>query len=209
MTRILIADDHAVVRLGIRRLLERLPSLEVVAEAADGEAAVTMAIETEPNVIVLDYSLPLINGVEVTRQVRSRLPGTEVLLFTVHDSDDLISEALRAGARGFLLKSDASRDLIQAILCVAAHRLFCTGRVTDSLLQKFLRPHTPNLVLTNRERVVVQLIAEGHTSKQIAQILHVSLKTVETHRRTVLMKLDLPSSATLVRYAVRNKLVEA
>jgi DNA-binding NarL/FixJ family response regulator len=128
----------------------------------------------------------------------------------VHDSDDLISEALRAGARGFLLKSDASRDLIPAILCVAAHRPFFTGRVADSLLQKFLRrPHTQNLVLTNRERVVVQLIAEGHTSKQIAQILHVSLKTVETHRRTVLMKLNLPSSAALVRYAIRNKLVEA
>jgi DNA-binding NarL/FixJ family response regulator len=210
MTRILIADDHAVVRVGIRRLLESLPRLEVVAEAADGKAAVIMAIETEPNVIVLDYSLPLINGVEVTRQVRKRLPGTEVLLFTVHDSDDLISEALRAGARGFLLKSDASRDLIQAILCVAAHRPFFTGRVTDSLFQKFLkRPDTPNLVLTNRERVVVQLIAEEHTSKQIAQILHVSLKTVETHRRTVLMKLNLSSSAALVRYAVRNKLVEA
>src|SRR5215510_4364453 len=210
MARILIADDHAVVRAGVRRILEGHPSFEIVAETADGKTTINKAIETKPDVILLDYSLPVINGLEVTRQVRRRLPGTEVLLFTVHDSESTIEEALKNGARGYLLKTDAGRDLIEAITRVAAHRPFFTNKVTENLLRNFVsRPlQRPTSTLTSRERMVVQLIAEGHSSKQVAKVLQVGLKTVETHRRSIMFKLNLASSAALVRYAVRNKLVE-
>jgi len=210
VTRILIADDHDVVRSGLRTILEAHPNWTVVAEAADGKEAVLKAIEAKPDVAVLDYSLPLVNGVEVTRQIRARLPRTEVLIFTMHDNEMLIEELLKVGARGYLLKSDATRYLISAIESLAVHRPFFSANVSEALLKSFLT--TTNRVgsmLTNRERGVVQLIAEGHTNKQIAELLNISIKTVETHRASVMRKLDLSSSAALVRYAIRNKLVEA
>jgi DNA-binding NarL/FixJ family response regulator len=209
MTRILIADDHEVVRSGLRSILETHPDWEVVAEAADGKEAIVKAVETKPDVAVVDYSLPLINGIEVTRQIRRRLPRTEVLIFTMHDSDALIDELLRAGARGFLLKSDAKRHLIEAIETLAVHKSFFTSQVSETLLKSFiLRPSRSQSILTPREREIVQLIAEGHSNKQIASILSLSLKTVETHRAAVMRKLNLSSSAALVRYAVRNRFVE-
>jgi DNA-binding NarL/FixJ family response regulator len=210
MTRILIADDHEVVRSGLRSILETQPHWEVVAEAADGHEAIVKAVETKPDVAVVDYLLPLFNGIEVTRQIRRRLPRTEVLIFTMHDSEALIDELLRAGARGFLLKSDAKRHLLEAIATLAAHKSFFTSEVSETLLKSFLvRSSRSQTVLTPRECEIVQLIAEGHSNGHIASILSLSVKTVETHRATVMRKLNLSSSAALVRYAVRNEFVEA
>jgi DNA-binding NarL/FixJ family response regulator len=210
MTRILIADDHEVVRAGLRRVLESQPKLEVVAEAADGKEAIAMALEVKPDISVLDYSLPMVNGIDATRRIRAELPKTEVLIFTMHDSEMLIRDLLAAGARGYLLKSDAKRSLLAAIQSLALHKPFFTAKVSEALLNSYLRKpeHTPHSI-TARERGVVQLIAEGHSNKQIANVLNISLKTVETHRAAVMRKLNLTSSASLVRYAIRNKIVEA
>ena len=210
MTRVLIADDHDVVRSGLCAILNAHPRLSVVAEASDGKEAICKAIETKPDVAVVDYSLPIANGIEVTRQIRSRLPKTEVLIFTMHDNETLIEQLLNAGARGYLLKSDASRHLISAIESLALHRPFFSAGISEGLLTSFVSKK-PRLgsTLTCRERGVVQLIAEGHTNKQIAKDLNIGLKTVETHRANVMRKLNLTSAAGLVRYAIRNKLVEA
>ena len=208
MTRILIADDHDVVRSGLRSILEAHPNWEVVAEASDGKEAILEGIEAKPDVAVLDYSLPLVNGVEATRQIRARLPRTEVLIFTMHDNEALIEELLRAGARGYLVKTDAKRDLIKAIEALATHKPYFTGKVSEELL-KSLRTGSKRAgsTLTSRERDVVQLIAEGHKNKDIAYLLNIGIKTVETHRANIMRKLELRTAADLVRYAVRNGLV--
>ena len=210
MLRILIADDHDTVRSGLRAILEENRAWQVVAEAADGVEAIRMATEAKPDIAVLDYSLPFLNGIEVTRQIRARLPSTEVLIFTMHDNETVIKGLLEAGARGYVLKSDANLHLVEAIKSLAVHRSFFTANVTQALLDSFLtKPSREASVLTNRERMIVQLIAEGYSNKSIALLLTISLKTVETHRARVMRKLNLSSSATLVRYAIRNKLVEA
>lgn len=209
MTRILIADDHDVVRSGLRQILEARPKWHVVAEAADGKQAIAKALAEKPDVAVLDYGLPLINGVEATRQIRARLPKTEVLIFTMHDTETLVRDLLAAGARGYLLKSDAGNYLIEAIESLAQHKPYFTAKVSEALLNAYLsKPSDDRLSLTPRERGVVQLIAEGHTNKQIATILNISPKTVEAHRAAIMRKLNLSSTAALVRYAVRHKLVE-
>jgi DNA-binding NarL/FixJ family response regulator len=209
VTRILIADDHEVVRSGLRTILEAHPNWEVVAEAGDGKEAINKAIETKPDVAVVDYSLPLANGVEVTRQIHAQLPGTEVLIFTVHDNEKIIEDLLKAGARGYLQKSDAKRYLIAAIESLASHKPFFTSSVSEALLKSFLaKPKRTGSSLTNRERGVVQLIAEGHTNKEVAHLLDISLKTVEAHRSAIMRKLRLSTAADLVRYAIRNKIVE-
>ena len=209
-TRILIADDHEVVRSGLRGILEAQANWEVVAEAVDGKDAVSKAIETKPDVAVVDYSLPVVNGLEVARQIRAQLPRTEVLIFTMYDNEMVVRELFKAGAHGYLLKSDARRYLLSAIESLASHKPFFTPQVSEALLESFLvQPGTEKATLTTRERGVVQLVAEGHTNKQIARLLSISLKTVETHRATIMRKLNLSSSAGLVRYAIRHKLVEA
>ena len=209
MIRILIADDHDVVRSGLRHIIEAQPNWQVVAEARGGMEAVQKALETKPDVAVIDYSLPLINGAEVTRQLRGALPRTEVLIFTMHDSETLIQELLNAGARGYLLKTDARHHLIAAIEALAAHKPFFTGKVSEALLDTFLsQPKREGSALTYRERGVVQLVAEGYTNKQIAGLLDIGLKTIETHRATIMRKLKLSSPAELVRYAIRNHIVE-
>ena len=193
----------------MQKVLETQPGWQVVAEAVDGKEAVSKAFQTSPDVAILDYSLPLINGVEATRQIRARLPKTEVLIFTMHDSDTLIGELLSAGARGYLLKSDANGSLLAAVQTLAAHKPYFTSKVSEALLESFLaKPAEQQFSLTPRERGVVQLIAEGHSNKQTAKVLNISLKTVETHRAAVMRKLNISSSASLVRYAIRNKLVE-
>jgi DNA-binding NarL/FixJ family response regulator len=208
MTRILIADDHDVVRSGLRSLLES--RWEIVGEASNGKEAIRKAIELKPDVAVMDYSMPMINGVEATRQIRLRVPTVEVLIFTMHESEGLMRELLEAGARGYLLKSDAKHFLISAVESLAAHRPFFTAKVSDTLLEAYLtRSSATETVLTSRERGVVQLIAEGHSNKQIANVLSISVKTVESHRAAVMRKLNVSSAAALVRYAVRNKIVEA
>ncbi|MET0531774.1 MAG: response regulator transcription factor [Microvirga sp.] len=210
MTRILIADDHDVVRSGVRTILEGHGGWEIVGEARDGKEAIDRALATRPDIVVIDYGLPLINGVEVTRQIRSRLPGVEVLIFTMHDTDSLIRDVLEAGARGFLLKSDAMQFLVAAVESLTAHKPFFTGKVSQTLLETYLAKGSVDAsALTSREKAVVQLIAEGKTSKQIADILSISTKTVETHRATALRKLNLDTTAALIRYAIRNKIVDA
>ena len=208
MLRILIADDHEVVRSGLRALLSEREGWQVVAEAADGKEAVVQALATAPDIAIVDYSLPLLNGVEVTRQIRQRSPGTEVIIFTMHDNYNLIQDLLQAGALGYLLKSDAKHLLLTAVETVAEHKPFFTGMASEALLQSFLTKGNDS-PLTGRERSVVQLIAEGHSNKKIASILNLSVKTVETHRAAAHRKLNLHSTADLVRYAIRNKLVEA
>ena len=208
MLRILIADDHEIVRTGLQRLIEANSGWQVVAVARDGKEAIEKAIETKPDIAVIDYSLPVFNGVEATRQIRAKLPRTEVLIFTMHDNETLILDQLQAGARGYLLKSDANRHLISAIEALAIHRPYFTSSVSEALLRSFeTRPTDEGSAITGRERQVVQLIAEGHSNKSIAKTLGVSLKTVETHRAAVMRKLNLSSSAALVRYAVRNKII--
>lgn len=209
LCRRVIADDHEVVRSGLRSLIKSQTDWEVVAEAADGKEAVSKAIETRPDVAVLDYSMPLIIGTEVTRQIRARLPRTEVLIFTIHDDEMLVRELLGAGARGYVLKSDTRLDLLSAIESVATHKAFFTAKVAEALLTSFLaRSRGEATALSNRERSVVQLIAEGHTNKEMATILNTSLKVVEMQRASLMKKRDLSSSAAIVRYAIRNRLVE-
>jgi DNA-binding NarL/FixJ family response regulator len=210
MTRILIADDHEVVRSGLRLIVEAHAGWEVVAEAADGKAAIVKAFETKPDVAILDYAIPLVNGVEATRQIRKRNPQIEVLIFTMHDSEALVGEVLDAGARAYLLKSDAKQHLISAIEALAMHKPFFSGQVSEKLLESYLLTQKGKLgaVLSPRERIVVQLIAEGHTNKAISAILNLSIKTIESHRAAAMRKLNITSTAGIVRYAIRNKLIE-
>lgn len=210
VTTILVADDHDVVRRGLRALLEERPGWKVVGEASNGKDAVSIALETRPDIAIVDYGLPLLSGTEATRQIRRRLPTTEVLIFTMHDSEALLREVLEAGARGFLLKSDADDYLIAALHALSQHKPFFTGKVSEKLVETFLvksdGSHVP--VLTAREKSVIQLIAEGKTNRQMADVLGLSSKTVESHRATALRKLKLTTTADLIRYAIRNKLVE-
>jgi DNA-binding NarL/FixJ family response regulator len=208
--RILIADDHDVVRSGLRGIVEAHKGWEVVGEAEDGKAALTVALATKPDILITDYSLPVMNGIEVTRQVRARLPRTEVLMFTMHDSDEIISQALSAGARAFLLKSDAKQFLISAIEALANRKPFFTGRISERMLESYLVQTGGNeaQLLSPRERMVVQLIAEGNSNKEIGSILNVSVKTVESQRSSAMKKIDVSSTASLVRYAIRNKIIE-
>jgi DNA-binding NarL/FixJ family response regulator len=207
MVRILIADDHEVIRAGLRRVLEWQVGWNVVAEASDSREAITKAVKFRPDVAVLDCSMPLINGIEATRILQARVPKTEVLIFTMHDNAALVRECLKAGARGYLLKTDRESQLLSAIEDLAQHKPIFTAHVLESLLNSFLRRPTP-LVLSDREKSTVQLIAEGHTNKQIASILNISSATVSTQRAMLMRKLGSCSSAGIVRYAIRNGLVE-
>ncbi len=214
--KVLIADDHDVVREGLKTLLAARKDFEVCGEAATGREAVALAKEHKPHVAVLDFSMPELNGLEATRQIRKALPETEVLILTMHDSETLAREVLAAGARGFLLKTHAKRHLVAAVDALAQHRPFFTGDVSALVLEAFLRPEkhpaktgAPADRLTPREREVVQLIAEGRTSKDIARELGLSVKTADAHRANVMRKLDLHSVSELTLYAVRNRIVQA
>ena len=209
MVRILIADDHDVVRSGLRRVLEAQPGWEVVAEAADGRDAVGKARTTKPDVAVLDCMMPLLNGVEATRQIRARVPETEVLVFTLHEDERLIEEILKAGARGYVLKSDVSGHLINAVQALAEHKPFFTSSVSETLLASFLTAQRDDEVrFTDEDRTVVRLIAEGHSNREVAEFLDIARKTVDSRRTAIMRKLKLPSAAALVRYAIRIGLIE-
>jgi len=210
--RILVADDHHVVRTGLRTLLETEKGWEVCAEAGNGREAVEKVREHKPDVAVLDISMPLLNGVEATRQIRKLSPGTEVLILTMHESESLIQEALAAGARGYILKDDADRSLIAAVSSVARHKPYLSTRVSEVFSNTVL-PGSDDSVsdrrrLTPREREILQLLAEGKSNKEIASFLTISVKTAETHRANIMLKLDFHSITELVRYAVRNKIIE-
>ena len=209
--RILVADDHEVVRQGLRRLLEAGPGWEVCGEAGTGREAVEKASQLKPDVVVLDYSMPGLNGAEAARQIIQRVPRAEVLILTMHSSEDLIRGALEAGARGYVLKSDAGRDLISAVHALIEHKAFLSSGASGPVLDSYLRgvpPSATQHALTPREREILQLVAEGRSNKEIAATLNISAKTVETHRANVMHKLGLTSVGALVRYAVRNQIIE-
>ena len=208
--RILLADDHEMVRAGLRTVLEAHPGWEIVAEAEDGEKAIARALETQPDVAIVDYFLPIFNGAEVTRQIRARLPNTEVLIFTLSDDDAVVGSALDAGARAFVLKNEGSDALVAAVLALASHRPSFSGQLSERLVQSYLAAnrHTVGDTLSPRERSVIQLIAEGHTNQEIAKLLSLSVKTIESHRSTAMGKIGANSTAEIVRYAIKHRLTE-
>jgi DNA-binding NarL/FixJ family response regulator len=212
MLRILIADDHEVARRGIRALLESHPGWEVCGEVADGREAVACAGRLKPDLVLLDIGMPSLNGLDATRQIRAAAPETRVLILTMHDAEQVVREVLAAGALGFLLKSDAGRDLVAAVEALQHRRTFFTTKVAHLVLEEYLHPglegdQPGRGVLTPREREVIQLLAEGKTSKEVATTLNLSVKTAETHRTNLMRKLDLHSVVDLTLYAVRNGIV--
>jgi DNA-binding NarL/FixJ family response regulator len=210
---ILVADDHDIVREGLKTLLQSQPKWKICDEASTGREAVEKARQHKPDIIVLDFSMPELNGLEATRQIRKILPRTEVLILTMHDSEQLAKEVLQAGARGYLLKTHAKKQLVPAVAALAEHQPYFDSKVSSLMLDAFLNPAKAAAEstdrLTSREREIVQLIAEGRTSKEVAATLGLSAKTVEAHRANIMNKLDLRSTPQLVLYAVRNRIVQA
>jgi DNA-binding NarL/FixJ family response regulator len=209
MKRILVADDHDAVRSGLRAVLEARPGWEVVAEAHDGREALAAAIETRPDVAIVDYSMPFMTGIEVTRHMRERQLAAEVLIFTMYDSRDLALQAVRAGAHAYLLKSDANKLLLAAVESLMQHKPFCGGAFSGEFNDNADNDCDRHELLSPREQTIVKLIAEGYSNKEVSALLNVSIKTTETHRATAMRKLNVRSTAGLVRFAVRNKLLEA
>ena len=216
--RLLVADDHDVVRKGVRALLEEQPGWEVAAEAADGREAVEKAKLVQPDVTILDLSMPGLNGLEAAREILKTVP-TKILILTMYDSDPLVRQTLEAGARGYLLKSDAARDLISAVEALRRNKTFFTSKVAQMILEGYLgRPAKENEEesgrkngsrLTARQKQILQLLAQGRSSKQVAAALNISIKTAETHRANIMRRLDCHSVTQLVRYAIRNHIIEA
>jgi DNA-binding NarL/FixJ family response regulator len=208
MKRILIADDHAAVRLGLRAVLEQRPGWEVVADVDDGRRAFEVALEKRPDVAILDFSLPYMTGVEVARLISKHLRETEVLIFTVHESRVLAQEAFRAGARAYLVKSDANKMLLAAVEALMMHRSFDDGRFSVGPRRERNGADAGGQKLSPRERHVVTLVAEGYSNKKISSLLNLSVKTTEAHRATAMRKLEINSIASLVRCAVRSNMIE-
>jgi DNA-binding NarL/FixJ family response regulator len=211
MLRILIADDHGIVRSGIKMLIDRQEGMSVVAEASDGVDAVASAISSRPDVAILDVSMPRMTGLQAAREIRARCPESRVLLLSMHDDERYVFDAVKAGASGYVLKRQADAELIDAVRAVAGGGRFLSATVDATELEGWIdspedAPHDP---LTPRELDVVKLIAEAYTNRQIAEILSVSEKTVESHRANVLGKLGMRDRVELVRYAIRRGLVEA
>jgi DNA-binding NarL/FixJ family response regulator len=212
--RILIADDHEIIRRGLKALLASRPGWMVCAEAATGREAVALAAEHRPDIVVIDISMPGLNGLEATRQIRKRLPKTQVMILSAHYTDQLVREVLDSGARAYILKSDASRDLLNAVEAIADNRSFFTSGAAQILIDGFCKPASAaqeplmRKSLSAREREIVQLLAEGNSSKEVAVALGISVKTAETHRANIMRKLEMHSVSELVRYAVKNKMIE-
>jgi DNA-binding NarL/FixJ family response regulator len=214
--RILVADDHEVVRHGLRALLEAQPSWVVCGEASDGREAVATAVEMKPDLVVLDIGMPKLNGLEATRQILASVPTAKVLILSLYESEQMIQEVLTSGARGYLLKSDASRYLVKAAEALRNGKTFFTPRFGHLILDGTLRPHSaiksssPSVVsLTAREREVVYLLGAGKSTREVAAALDMAVKTAETHRAHIMHKLNLHSITDLVLYAVRNGIVTA
>jgi DNA-binding NarL/FixJ family response regulator len=208
----MIADDHEIVRRGIRSLLESEPGYEVVAEARTGREAVRKAKQLDPDIAIIDVSMPDLNGLEATDQIRRQSPRTKIVILTMHDAEPVVNDILLSGALGYVLKSDASNELLSALHAVRNGKPFFPGTVGAMLLQGYRnqrdRGAPERRVLTPREREIVQLLAEGKTNKEVATALGITVKTAETHRSNIFRKLDLHSIPQLVRYAIRNHVIE-
>jgi DNA-binding NarL/FixJ family response regulator len=213
MIRILLADDHAIMRRGLRGLLETHEGWQVCGEAGDGQQAVELAVKLEPKVVVLDLSMPELNGLEAAAQICSALPDAEILIFTMHESEELIREALSAGVRAVVVKSDVEGHLIAAVESILRHEVYFSPRVSETLMGAFVHAAeghaaaSPPDRLTEREREVTRLLAEGKSNKEVATALSITARTVETHRANVMRKLEINSIVELVHYAVRSGLV--
>lgn len=214
--KILVVDDHDIIRRGLKDLLSSKPGWEVCAEAKTGREAVALAEQLKPDIVVMDISMPDLNGLEAARRINKALPKTGILILTMHFSDQLVRDVVEAGARGYILKSDADRDLVTAVDSIANRRTFFTPRASEMLLGDFSRqtygtePRLPQRNrLTTREREIVQLLAEGKSSKEVAVSLGISVKTAETHRANIMRKLEIHSVSELVRYAIKNQIIEA
>ena len=206
--RILLADDHVIVRQGLKALLER-EGFTVIAEAEDGQAAVRAARERCPDVAVLDFSMPLLNGRDAAREILQVCPRAKAILLTMHTDDHYVLEALQVGVKGYVVKSQASADLVRAISEVQRGMMYLSPGVSETVVQAFLsKAAMPRDPLTSREREVLQLVAEGKSTKEIAQLLAISFKTAESHRTRIMKKTDIHETAGLVRYAVRRGLIQ-
>jgi DNA-binding NarL/FixJ family response regulator len=212
--RILLADDHTVVRKGLRLLLESHPGFQVIADAADGRAAVALAAEHTPDVVVMDVAMPGLNGIEAARQISAKLPHTEIFFLSMHSDESYVLKALKSGARAYLLKDSAEHDLIAAVIAVSEGKAFFSPAISKMLVEDYMRQMQERQIedsyelLTTREREVLQLLAEGKNNKDVAGILNLSLYTVETHRGNILQKLNLHSGAELILYAIRKGVIK-
>lgn len=208
--KLLVADDHAIVRRGLQALLEAQAGWQVCAVADNGQAAVDLATEHRPDVVILDYSLPGLNGLEATRHIRLASPRSEVLIYTMHNNEDVIRDVLKAGARGYLLKTEDDAEVVRAVQALLRKQPYFSPQVAETLLDTFLTGGkvVASQTLSSREREVIQLVAEGKSNRDIAERWKVSIKTVESHRTAAMRKLNLRSGVELALYAVRNKLIE-
>jgi two-component system, NarL family, response regulator NreC len=214
MTKVLVADDHGVVRKGLRFLLQLDSQIEVVGEAADGREALDMAEQLKPDVVVLDITMPQLNGIDAAAQLRKRDPDIGIVMLSMHCDETFLLRALSAGAQAYLLKDAAETDLVQAVKSVATHKMFFSPTITRTLMQDYMRQMQREKIedsydlLTDREKEVLQLLAEGKSNKEAAAVLELSLYTVETHRSRIMQKLNLHSTAEIVLYAVRKRIVQ-
>jgi DNA-binding NarL/FixJ family response regulator len=214
MTAVLLADDHAIVRKGLRSVVECMEGWRVCAEAANGRDAVALGLQHRPDIVVMDINMPELNGLDATRQLCAAIPGIRVLILSAHDSEQLVREMLSSGARGYVLKADAGEELELALRALVGGNLYFTSSIAEMVmrgLQKSSGPaESPELParLSPKEREVMQLVAEGKTNKEVAVKLDISVKTVETHRKHIMSKLDLHSMSDLVRYAIQNRIIE-
>lgn len=214
--RILIADDHEIVRHGVRNLLENETDFEICGEASIGRDAVNLGEKLQPDVAIMDLSMPDLNGLEAARQLKKLSPKTRILIFTMHDAEQLVHEVFNAGVAGYVLKSDAGQHLVTAIRTVAEGKHYFSSKLSEVIFGGFLHRETPNRPTepasdakpTSREREIIQLLAEGKSNKEVAAILGISPKTAETHRATLMKKLNFHSISDLVRYAIRNHMIE-
>jgi two-component system response regulator NreC len=211
--RVLLADDHTILRDGIRALLDDQTDMEVIGEAEDGQSTVKMVAKLIPDVVVMDIAMPLLNGLEATRQIRRDYPQVNVLILTMHENEEYIRQVLAAGALGYVLKDAAARDLLGAIRAVHQGEAVLSPAITRLVIEDYLRwgdirPEDTTNGLTPREREVLQLIAEGYTNKEIAEILSLSVKTIQSHRTNLMSKLDLHDRGELIKYAIQKKIID-
>jgi two-component system response regulator NreC len=211
--RVLLADDHTILRDGIRALLDDQTDIEVIGEAQDGQATVKMTAQLLPDVVVMDIAMPLLNGLEATRQIQRDFPQVRVLILTMHENEEYIRQVLAAGALGYVLKDAAAHDLLGAIRAVYQGEAVLSPAITRLVIEDYLRwgdirPPDSTNSLTSREREVLQLIAEGYTNKEIAEILCLSIKTVQSHRTNLMSKLDLHDRGELIKYAIQKKIID-